>query len=251
MQKLTALKPTSEVLGVKIHCMTMSEVIAEVGRAVDERRRLQIGVVNAAKLVNMLDDELLRSDVVTSDLVLADGMSVVWASRLNRQHLPCRVAGIDLMHEIMRVGAKKGVRVFFLGAKQEICQEVVANAQRDYPGLQVAGMRNGYFDEADEQAIVDQINSASADVLFLAMTSPKKERFMGRWAQVLDVPVLHGVGGSFDVYAGKVKRAPKWMQQSGLEWFYRVIQEPGRMWKRYLTTNLRFVWELVKGAVRR
>ncbi len=115
--------------------------------------------------------------------------------------------------------------------------------------MQVAGHRNGYFDDTDEAAIVEQINAANPDVLFVAMTSPKKERFMARWEQTLRVPIIHGVGGSFDVYAGLVSRAPEWMQRAGLEWLHRVLQEPGRMWRRYLVTNCIFVWRVATGLL--
>ncbi|MFK7913289.1 MAG: WecB/TagA/CpsF family glycosyltransferase [Pseudomonadales bacterium] len=239
------------VLGVDIDGMTMADVLSKVALAIRSRRRLRIGVVNAAKLVNMDLDEALRLDVSSSDLILADGMSVVWASKLGPYTLPERVAGIDLMHDIMRNGAAHGHRVFLLGAKQAVCDEVAKRASADYPGIVIAGQRNGYFDDPDEAAIVAEINAAQPDVLFVAMTSPKKERFMARWEDTLTVPVIHGVGGSFDVYAGVVSRAPEWMQRTGLEWLHRVLQEPGRMWRRYLTTNSLFVIKVLREAVSR
>lgn len=241
----------ARVLGVEIDGLTMPEVLDRIAKAIAERQRLRIGVVNAAKLVNMNLDDDLRVDVSSSDLVLADGMSVVWASKLGPYALPERVAGIDLMHKIMSNGANKQHRVYLLGAKQEVCEEVARRATVDYPGLEIAGYRNGYFDDPDEAQIVADINAANADVLFVAMTSPKKERFMARWEATLQVPVIHGVGGSFDVYAEKVTRAPEWMQRTGLEWLHRVFQEPGRMWRRYLTTNSLFVIKVIAEAVQR
>ena len=244
----SAPKTRSRVLGVDVHALTMDDVLARVQRAIDDRRRLRIGVVNAAKLVNMGRDAALFEDVSSSDLVLADGMSVVWASRINDTQLPERVAGIDLMHRIMADGAASERRVFLLGAKEEVNDEVARRALTDYPGLIIAGQQHGYFSEAEEDSILSKINAARADVLFVAITSPKKERLMAQWGDALNTPVVHGVGGSFDVYAGKVSRAPVWMQSAGLEWFHRVLQEPGRMWRRYLVTNALFVFRVLRDS---
>ena len=243
-QQQAVMRDCVKVLDTAIDRLTMPQVLDLADAAIVEQRRLRIGVVNAAKLVNMKQDPELNSDVASSDIVLADGMSVVWASKLTARPLPERVAGIDLMHELLGRASSRQYGVFFFGAEEGVVQQVVSNARTDYPGMRIAGYRNGYFDEGDEMEIVEHINAATPDVLFVAMTSPKKERFMARWAETLTVPIIHGVGGSFDVYAGKVSRAPVWMQRSGLEWLHRVLQEPQRMWRRYLTTNCLFVWRV-------
>lgn len=233
------------LFGVPIDAVTMDEALAEVQAAIAYRCRLLIGVVNAAKIVNMSRDECLRYSVLGADLILADGMGVVWAARWLGAAIPGRVTGIDLMSRILESGNKKRYRVFFLGATQEVLNETVSRARKDYPGLVVAGEHHGYFRANDEFALVQQIRASRADILLVAMSSPKKEEFLARWADALGVPVLHGVGGAFDVFAGKVKRAPELWQRLGLEWLYRVVQEPRRMWKRYLTTNAlfaRLVW---------
>ncbi len=240
---------TSPVLGVYVHQLTMSEVVAMAASAIDAHKRFRIGVVNAAKLTNMQSDPLLHEDVTTSDVVLADGMSVVWAAKVLGKPLPERVAGIDLMFELLQHCSECGKRVFFLGATAEVCGTVVERTREQYGGVEVAGYQDGYFDEEDEAAIVEAINASAADVLLVAMSSPKKERFMGRWAEALNCAVIHGVGGSFDVFAGKVSRAPQWMQKSGLEWLHRVIKEPRRMWRRYLYTNARFIAAVVKARL--
>jgi N-acetylglucosaminyldiphosphoundecaprenol N-acetyl-beta-D-mannosaminyltransferase len=196
--------------------------------------------VNAAKLVGMQRDARLRDDVLACDLILADGMSVVWASRLLRQPLPERVAGIDLMLAMLRRGARLGWRVFCLGATEEVLEGTVARIAADYPGLTVAGRRNGYFDPGQDREVAAQIAAARPDILLVAMTSPKKESFLARLGPELGVPVCHGVGGSFDVMAGRVRRAPAAWQRVGMEWLFRVLQEPGRLWRRYLDTNLAF-----------
>jgi exopolysaccharide biosynthesis WecB/TagA/CpsF family protein len=229
------------ILGAPIHAVTMEQALDLVHEAIVTHRPLQVGVVNAAKLVNMQRDARLRSSVLASDIILADGMSVVWASRVLGSPLPERVTGIDLMMRILERGNRAGYRVYLLGAKQEVVEEVARRIAADYPGVQVAGFRNGYFGADDEAQIADAIAAAHADVLFVAMTSPKKEEFMARWETRLGVKVSHGVGGSFDVYTGVVSRAPASWQTLGLEWLYRVLQEPGRLWMRYLITNTLFI----------
>jgi N-acetylglucosaminyldiphosphoundecaprenol N-acetyl-beta-D-mannosaminyltransferase len=232
--------PVVFLFDVPIHAMTMGDALDAIHDAIARRRTLQIGVVNAAKLVNMRRDALLRQDVLSSALILADGMSVVWASRLLGRPLPERVAGIDLMIGMLQRGHERGYRVYCFGATEEISQKVSERIAVDYPRVQLVGRRNGYFTEQEEAGIAEEIAASRADVLFIGITSPKKERFLARWSGRIGVPVCHGVGGSFDVLAGKVERAPALWQRLGLEWLYRVKQEPLRLWRRYLVTNTLF-----------
>ena len=230
-----------EILGVGVHAATMGQALDAIDIAIKAKQRLMIGVVNAAKMVNMRKNPDLWEDVTSSDLVLADGMSVVHASKILGAALPERVTGIDLMEGILARGSEEGYRVYCLGAKEEISQTVVERFNEKYPGANIVGRRNGYFTDEEEEGIAEEIGSLNVDVLFVAITSPKKERFMARWADRLNTTVVHGVGGSFDVVAGFVERAPEKWQRLGLEWLYRVKQEPGRLWKRYLVTNLTFM----------
>jgi N-acetylglucosaminyldiphosphoundecaprenol N-acetyl-beta-D-mannosaminyltransferase len=229
------------ILGVPIAPITMDEAVQWVDDAVRRRARLHVGVVNAAKVVNMRRDTELRRDVLSSDVVLADGMSVVWASRLLGRPLPERVAGIDLMHRILEHGAPRGYRIYLLGATEEVVQTAAARMRERYPGVLIVGHQHGYFADADDEKVAAAIAEAKPDVLFVAMTSPRKERFLARWSSLLGVPVCHGVGGSLDVMAGKVERAPEAWQRLGLEWLYRVKQEPRRLWRRYFVTNSAFL----------
>lgn len=226
--------------GVPICAMTMSQVVEAAELTITSRGRLLLGVVNAAKLVNMRREEGLRKAVLRADMILADGMAVVWASRVLRRALPERVAGIDLMHRLLALGDAHGFRVFCLGATDEVLQTTVERIRAAYPGVEIAGYRNGYFSDADDPRVAEEIRASKADMLFAAMSSPKKERFLARWFDHLDVPVCHGVGGAFDVLAGKVERAPEIWQRLGMEWLYRVKQEPRRLWRRYLVTNTLF-----------
>jgi N-acetylglucosaminyldiphosphoundecaprenol N-acetyl-beta-D-mannosaminyltransferase len=230
----------ARLFGVPLEPITLEQTLDRVDAAVRARARLQIGVVNAAKLVNMRRDALLRDDVLASDLILADGTAVVWAGRLLGVPLPERVAGIDLMFGMLRRGSARRYRVYCLGATEEVSREVARRIAAEYPGVEVVGRRDGYFQPAEEPALAEEIAASNADILLVAMTSPKKEKFLAAWSRKLGVPVCHGVGGSFDVLAGKVQRAPLSWQRLGLEWLYRVKQEPGRLWKRYLVTNTIF-----------
>jgi N-acetylglucosaminyldiphosphoundecaprenol N-acetyl-beta-D-mannosaminyltransferase len=155
------------------------------------------------------------------------------------------------MEAIVRRGNARGYRVFFLGAEQHILEKATDRMAAENPGLRIVGRHHGYFTEAGEESIAREIADASADVLFVAMTSPWKEQFLARWSSVLGVPVCHGVGGSLDVVAGKVKRAPRVWQRLGLEWLYRVVQEPRRLSKRYLVTNTLFCSMLLHELARR
>lgn len=235
------MTPGSHLFGISIAAVRIDDVLPLVDAAIAERRPFQIGVVNAAKVVNMQRDPRLRDDVLASDIVLADGMSLVWASRLIGQPLPERVAGIDLMFRLLERAAEKGHRVFCLGATAEVLDAAVRNFRALYPALVIAGTQHGYFSAAEEAGVAQAIAASRADIVFIAMTSPRKEQFLAQWSRSLDVPVWHGVGGSFDVAAGKVERAPMLWQRLGLEWLYRVKQEPRRLWKRYLVTNTLFV----------
>ena len=131
--------------------------------------------------------------------------------------------------------------VRFIHIKPEVAKKVVEFVETNYPGLHIAGFRDGYFDKDQEQSVAQDIKDSRADIIFVAISPPKKEIFLRKWRDFVNVPVCHGVGGSFDILAGVTKRAPIWMQRSGLEWFYRFIQEPRRMWKRYLITNSIFI----------
>lgn len=250
MDRLRVDTPTIELLGMPIHKTRMAELVDYCEQAISRRCSLMLGMVNVAKLVNGRKNRQLYESVASTDLIAADGQGVVWLSRLTGQGLPERVAGIDVMRALMELADRKQYRVFFLGAKPDVVQAVVRRVEADYPGLKVAGYRDGYFDlETEGQEVAEQIATSRADILFVAITPPRKELFIDRWKGTMAVPVCHGVGGSFDVYAGRIRRAPQWMQRAGLEWFFRILQEPRRMWKRYLITNTAFLLLSVKEIV--
>ncbi len=235
--------PEIRIFNTRIHNLTMDETLDVIDRHIRRRKPLHHVVVNAAKIVAMQKDEKLRNAVNSADLINADGQAVVWAARFLGKPLKERVAGIDLMQNLVKRAPEKGYKIFFFGAREEIVKKVVDKYRREYGDAIITGYRNGYFTGAEEEQIARQIADSQADILFVAISSPKKEIFLEKHKQILGkVPFVMGVGGSFDVVAGKVKRAPRWMQRTGLEWLYRLLQEPRRMWKRYLVGNIRFVW---------
>ncbi|MFB3904128.1 MAG: WecB/TagA/CpsF family glycosyltransferase [Acidobacteriota bacterium] len=240
----------TNVLGCPISRLDLDQVVEAAERFIQSRKPHYIAVVNVAKVVKMRSDRQLSNSVKSADLIGADGVPLVWASRLLGDPLPGRVNGTDLMYRLLDKADQKGYRVFFFGAREEILQAVLTRVRAEYPGVRIAGWQNGYFKPEDEWNIARKIRASRADILFIAFGTPKKEIWVGRYLRAMGVPVVHGVGGSFDVFAGLIPRAPVWMQKGGLEWLFRLLQEPGRMWKRYLVTNSFFIWMLAKETFR-
>lgn len=198
--------------------------------------------INASLICMMRRDKALREACLSGDLIVADGVPVVWTSRLAGVHLPERVAGVDLMAALLEMASKHGLRVYFLGARPDVVMELEQRISRSYPGLEVSGARDGYFGQEDHGAIVGEIARSAPHMLFVGMPSPFKETWCAGNREALGVPLIMGVGGSFDVLAGRVRRAPRAMQMVGLEWGWRLAMEPRKMWKRYLFTNSEFIW---------
>jgi N-acetylglucosaminyldiphosphoundecaprenol N-acetyl-beta-D-mannosaminyltransferase len=240
-----------ELMGCQVDNLSMEETLNTVEGFIASGQPHQHVVVNVDKLVKARDDAELRNIINNCALINADGMPVVWASRLLGKPLKERVAGVDLFEALMQRSAEKGWRVYLLGAREEIVSRVKQIYEIRFPNLQFAGYRNGYWKPEEESAVVDQITLARADILFVAISSPKKEQFLGAYQARMRIPFAMGVGGTFDVAAGKVKRAPRWMQRSGLEWFYRFLQEPRRMFRRYFIDDMAFVGMLAKEWLRR
>jgi N-acetylglucosaminyldiphosphoundecaprenol N-acetyl-beta-D-mannosaminyltransferase len=229
------------VAGCPVDQISLDEVVGELCQRIDQRQRTHVIFINAAKVVRCQQSPDLRGAVERADMLLADGVPIVWASRLRRTPLPGRVNGTDLMERMLAVSTERGYSVYLLGARPEVLQRAIGEIQNRYPRLKIAGSRHGYFSEADETTIVRDINESRPDLLLIGMSTPQKELWGDRHLQSLNVPVCQGVGGSFDVLAGLTARAPLWMQHYGLEWFYRLLQEPRRLWRRYLETNCAFV----------
>ena len=224
-------------LGSPLHALTMAETLALAGEAMACRRPMHHTVVNVAKLVNMQKSAELRDDVASADLINVDGAGVLWGARLCGIALPERVAGVDIMVNLFALCAERGYRPYLLGAEQQVLAAVRRRLATEYPSLAIAGMHDGYFKVEEESGVVAAINASGADCLFVAMPTPRKERFIKQYRADLTPSFVMGVGGSFDVYGGKVARAPQFLQAIGFEWLFRVLQEPRRLWRRYYETN--------------
>lgn len=225
----------------------MQETLALIQEKIDTGEQLHHVVVNAGKIVAMQNDEELCRSVNQSHIINADGQAVVWASRFLGKPLKERVAGIDLMASLVEMAYKNNYKIFLFGAKEEVVKTVVEKYSEIYSPEMIAGYRNGYFSPDEEEEIARQIANSGTQMLFVAISSPIKENFLYRHREILkNVNLIMGVGGSFDVVAGKTKRAPVWMQNVGMEWFYRFLQEPKRMWKRYLVGNTKFILLVLK-----
>lgn len=238
-----------DLFGCPVDVLSREETVGLITEAMRNRKRLHHVALNVAKLVNMRADAELADDVRASDLVGIDGMGILLALRLLGKPAVERVTGIDLMVAVIEECARRGFRPYLLGAQPEIVKAAAEKLKAAYPGLEIAGIRDGYFSRVEDAAVVEEIRASRPDCLFVAMPTPRKERFLAAYRDVLDVPFVMGVGGSFDVIAGKVRRAPPVMQRNGLEWLYRTYQEPRRMWWRYTRTNALFAVMLTRALL--
>ena len=242
--------PLAVVLGCRIDRLDMAQTLARCEGLIARREFAQHVAINAAKLVAMQHDPELRRIIDGCELVSADGQSVVWASRLLGDPLPERVAGIDLMQDLFALAERRGFRVFILGAEAKVLEQARQRIMAKHPRLQLVGMRDGYFTEAEDAEVAEQVREARPDILFVAISSPRKEYWLGRYGRTIDVPFVMGVGGAIDVVAGVTQRAPKQFQRLGLEWAYRLAQEPRRLSRRYAVTNVRFAVLLAAALLR-
>lgn len=236
----------TELLGIPVDILSAEETLTKIDAAIQTRKRLQHVALNVAKLVSLNSNAVLRSDVESSDIIGIDGMGIVLALKTMGFSDVDRVSGVDLMNSTLGLCAWRGYRPYFLGATPQVVEAAMARAIENNPGVKFAGWHHGYFKEDEDDAMLSRIIASQADCLFIAMPTPRKERLLAKWKDALDVPFIMGVGGSFDVLAGKITRAPTWMQRYGLEWLYRIYQEPGRMWWRYAKTNTRFALMLTQ-----
>jgi len=241
-----------DFLGCPLDLYTSAEVLELVRDAIDHRnRKCVIHFLNGNKVAQAHDDPEMREILWRGDFVLADGQPLLPMARLLHMRVPERIDGIGLMGQLLQLANERRYRVFLLGAKEDVLARCVETIRARHPDLVVAGARNGYFQEAELPEIVAQINAAKPDILLIGIGSPMKERLADRWGSRIEAPVIQGVGGSFDVMAGLVKRAPVWVQRAGLEWFYRVLQEPRRMFWRYVRTNVQCLSLFAKALLAR
>ena len=242
--RVDAVPPPSSrarVLDCELDRVTMADALDRVAHAIDSRTYCQHVAINAAKLVALHHDAGLRELVNRCELVTADGQAVLWASRMLGDPVPARVTGIDLMHALFRRAEERGWRVYVLGARHEVLSAALQAIRRQHPGLRIVGWRDGYFRPVEDRAVAESIGATGAQLLFVAISSPRKEHFLCTYGRATGTHFAMGVGGAIDIVAGQRRRAPVLWQELGLEWLFRLLQEPHRLFRRYTTTNLRFV----------
>ncbi len=207
--------------------------------------------INADQIVKMNECQKFKNTIQNADIVFADGMSLLLASKLLRKSLPERIGAIDLFEALLPVAVEKRYKIFFLGTKENILKKAVDYYRDRYPGLRISGFNNGYWSSHEEEIVISKINGCTPDILFLGISSPKKEEFIeNNRKKFQSISFALGVGGSFDIHAGEYTRAPIWMRKICLEWFWRLLQEPKRMFLRYTTNNLKFLYLLLKDILK-
>lgn len=234
-------KSRFKFMNTYVNAVSMEQSIAWVEKIIAEGRPTQHVVINASKVNLMEKDSKLREIVNKCPLINADGASIVWAAKRLGVPLEKRVTGCDMFQKLIGMAAEKGYKIYLFGAKEEVVRKVKEIYEEQYSGIQIVGYRNDYFTESDEAQIVKDMHDSGADMMFVAFSSPKKEYWVNKYLDEIGIPFVMGVGGSFDIIAGVTQRAPIWFQEHGLEWFYRFVQEPRRMWKRYIIGNAKFV----------
>ncbi len=212
-----------------MNCLTMRQAVENVCRAWNGSRTFHVVTANAEMLYRCRKNKILAEIVTAADLVTADGAGVVLASRILGSPAPQRVTGFDLMAECLKEAARSSLPVYFLGSHPQVLQQAIANARGHFPGLNVVGSHHGYFREEDDEEILGELCILKPSLLLVAMGVPKQEKWIFRHKEKLPPCAAIGVGGSFDVLAGKARRAPLWMQRAGLEWLYRFLKEPSRL----------------------
>ena len=234
--------PKVDILGVKVASLTMTEAIDQAETYMEGYSHAIIATANAEMIMRAVKDEELRRVLNDAALVVPDGAGTVWAARHLGCAMPERVTGFDLVQELLRRAPARRQKVFFFGAAPGIAEAAKQKAEVLYPGLSVVGTRDGYFTPTEEPAIVAAIREARPNLLLVALGVPRQEKWLAKYQEVLEVPLSIGVGGTFDVMAGVVKRAPHWMQRAKLEWLYRGLVQPQRIGR--LMALPQFVWRV-------
>lgn len=235
------------VLGFPINNCTYEELLRDIKNAIERREIMHIATANAAMLTTALSDTEFKKCLFEADIITADGMSIVWAARFLGHALKERITGIDSVWKIVRQAEEFNEKIFLLGSTQPVIEKVAKTFREKFPNLCLVGYHNGYFDRDDD--VLELIVKCKPDILLVGMGFSFQEKWIYKYKKILDIPILMGVGGSFDVIAHKVTRAPSWIQKIGMEWFYRLIQEPRRLWKRYLITNVIFIYKVVEAKL--
>ena len=250
-ERVLSTEPRITIMNTVIDVLSVQQTIDLVQTYIEKKEPLHLMGVNADKINEVNDNPRMAQIVNSCGVINADGASVILASKFLGKPLPERVAGVDLMQSLVALSEKAGYSIYLLGAKQEIVEKTAEVLQQRHPALKLAGFRNGYFKEPDWPIIAEELKQKQPNIVFVGITSPLKEYLIEFLQDTGCDCVFMGVGGSFDVISGAIPRAPLWMQKMNLEWLFRVMQEPKRLFKRYFVGNGRFIWAVLKEKVRK
>lgn len=239
------------LFGIHFDDFTLDQTVMVVKDKIRNKEATHLLGVNADKINDFYsDDGRYRRIIEEADITNPDGISVILASKILKKELPERVAGIDLMEHLLATAAKEKFSVYFLGAKEAVLKDMICLMREKYPNLVICGSRNGYFEDSEWETVAKGLKRQNPDIIFVGITSPKKEYLIDYFIKFGINSVFMGVGGSFDVLSGNIKRAPKWVQNIGFEWFFRMIQEPKRLFLRYFIGNSKFLVKVLKERYR-
>ena len=234
------------VLSVPIDCITMDEAVSKIIEMTKQSGLHLVATANAEMVMLANQDPVLHGILNSASLVVPDGAGILWAAERMGERVPERVTGVDITKEVFKQAVSNQIPIYCLGAAPGVAQQAVSNLQAMYGTINIAGIHDGFLDEAEEQRIINDIKTSGAKLVFVALGVPKQEQWMSSHRGLLH-GVMVGVGAGFDYHAGNLKRAPRWMQRCNLEWLYRLMQEPKRLLKRYIYTNLKFLWLIIRG----
>lgn len=238
-------------LGLCYDNVTLDETVGIIEDYVRLQTPHMIFTTGAELIVQAQKDEYIKNVYNANDILTIDSIVGYYAVRLLGKKIKEPVSAVRLTLRFLELNAEKGYRFYILGARKEILNKAVSNLKQVYPRINIVGYHDGYFDLDNDETVINEIIQVKPDILLVAMSSPLKEKFISKNYKKINVPVSIGVGGTIDIIAGKYKLAPEWISTLGLEWFYRFIQEPLRLWKRYLVTNLLFIYLVIKSLLKR
>jgi N-acetylglucosaminyldiphosphoundecaprenol N-acetyl-beta-D-mannosaminyltransferase len=242
------------ICGIKVDNCSLSDALKTISRYIEEITPRIIVTCNVDHIVKLKQDAEFMKVYKTASLVVPDGVPLLWAAKILGHPLIERVNGTDLFERMCEIAAKKNIRVYFLGGRPGACESAAEFFKRKYPEINIVGLYSPSFgfecDDEENKKIVNMIKAANPDLLFVGLGAPKQEKWIYKYHKEYAVPVSIGIGVSFELSSGMVMRAPKWMQRTGLEWFWRFMMEPRRLWKRYFVNDPKFIWFVLKQKMR-
>jgi len=226
---MTKTIPKVHIFGIPFSKMGMKDTVQYLTDRINAREQTHIITANPIMVMSALEQPTYKEMMLKSDIIVPDGAGIVWAAQKGGDPVAERVTGIELLHGLLKVGEEHHWKVYLLGTTQEIIEAAAQSLQMQYPQVRIVGCRNGYFNAAEDDEVIASIAELQPDLLFVARGAETQEPWIVKHRKALGVPLIMGVGGSFDVISGKLKRAPEWIQQLRIEWLFRLLQEPKRL----------------------